>query len=76
MAEYRLAVDSASALLLAAHCGQRYQVLLRVATPTATLLPLHFMQPAALGVAESREQALQGLLAQPAAAAPLRRAPG
>ncbi|EHR72814.1 diguanylate cyclase (GGDEF) domain-containing protein [Burkholderiales bacterium JOSHI_001] len=48
--------------LLQLQPGQRYQVLLRVATPTATLLPLHFMQPAALGVAESREQALQGVM--------------
>lgn len=42
--------------------GQRYQVLLRVATPTATLVPLQFMQPGALGVAESQEQALQGVM--------------
>lgn len=42
--------------------GQRYQVLLRVATPTATLLPLRFMQPSAVGVLESREQAIQGVM--------------
>lgn len=42
--------------------GQRYEVLLRVATPTGVLLPMAFMQPGALNAEESREQALQGAM--------------
>lgn len=42
--------------------GQRYEVLLRVTTPTGVLMPISFMQHSALGVDESRAQALQGTL--------------
>lgn len=42
--------------------GQRFDVLLRVDTPTAMLVPIAFLQPSALGIEESREQALQGLM--------------
>jgi len=42
--------------------GQRFDMLLRVDTPTATLVSIALLQPSALGVEESREQALQGLM--------------
>jgi len=42
--------------------GGSYQLLVRVATPTALLVPLSLIQAGELGVQESAEQALQGLM--------------
>ncbi|WP_158219620.1 diguanylate cyclase [Ideonella sp. A 288] len=42
--------------------GQRFDVLVRVKTPTATLVPIALLQQSALGEEESREQAFQGLM--------------
>jgi len=42
--------------------GGSYQLLVRVATPTAVLVPLSLIQAGELGVQESAEQALQGLM--------------
>ncbi len=41
---------------------RRYDLLLRIDTATALLVPLAFMQPSALGVEESNELALQGFM--------------
>jgi len=42
--------------------GARYDVLVRIATPTAVLVPLAFVQPEAFVEEESREQMLQGVM--------------
>lgn len=42
--------------------GQSYQVLLRVRSDTALILPLHFMQWQAAASHENREQILQGVM--------------
>lgn len=42
--------------------GERYQVLLRVRSDTALILPLRFMQWSAVAAHESREQILQGVM--------------
>lgn len=53
----------ALATALPLQAGARYQLLLRVATPTAVLVPLALVQADELGVQESAEQALQGVMA-------------
>lgn len=60
--EQRAQKTRALSSLLTLRPGERYEVLLRVATPTGVLLPMAFMQHTALGTEESREQALQGLM--------------
>lgn len=42
--------------------GARYDVLIRIVTPTAVLVPLAFVQPEAFVEEESREQMLQGVM--------------
>lgn len=60
--EQRAQKTRALSSLLTLRQGERYEVLLRVATPTGVLLPIAFMQQTALGTEESREQALQGVM--------------
>lgn len=60
--EQRAQKTRALSSLLTLQPGARYEVVLRVATPTGVLLPMAFMQHTALAVEESREQALQGVL--------------
>lgn len=60
--EQRAQKTRALSSVLTLQPGERYDVMLRVATPSGVLLPMAFMQHNALGAEESREQALQGVL--------------
>lgn len=59
---YREQATRALSTLMQLPRGQRFNVLVRIQTPTATLVPVAFLQTTALGVEESREQMLQGLM--------------
>jgi diguanylate cyclase (GGDEF)-like protein len=59
---YREQPTRALSTLLHLPRAQRFNLLIRVHTPTATLLPMAFLQSTALGVEESREQMVQGLM--------------
>lgn len=60
--EQRAQKTRALSSLLLLRPGERYEVLLRVATPTGVLLPIAFMQQTALSLEESRAQAFQGVM--------------